>query len=161
MALPAGSYQPAEVTYLDGGNEKASMRFYGVPLTAANHDAKVALWATLLSALDAVALGARSKDVYNDESVYSVTQPTNGCMRETKLLIQFQDTTNGKKMTTSLPTLDISKVTTIPGATDAYALDEPTEIVDLIAAFEAFATNPEQPTHAVVVTGIRGVGRNT
>jgi len=161
MALPAGSYQPAEITYLDAGNEKGVMKFFGKPITAANHDAQAALWATFLSAADALALGARSRDVYDDESLYAVAQPTNGAARELKLWVQFQDNTNGKKMSTSLPTIDPTIPEYVAGARDAVVLDSPTAIVDFIDAFEAFAVNPEQPTHGITVTALKVVGRNS
>jgi hypothetical protein len=162
MSLPAGSYQPASIHYLDAGNEVGVGSFYGPILSAANHDAKVALWATLLTASDALTLGARIKDVYNDVSLYNVAQPTNGAARETKLLVQFEDGTTGEKMTFTLPTLD----PTLPdyvvnvNAKDVILLDAPAAITDWITAFEAFAVNP-RTGNAVVVAGLRVVGRNS
>lgn len=159
--LPAGGYQPASISYLDAGNEIGTASFYGSSLTAANFDAKVALWATLLTATDAITLGARKKDVYNDESLYNVSQPTNGAARETKLLVQFRDSVNGQLMTTTIPTLD----PTLPdyvlnvNAKDVVVLDTPTEIAAWIAAFEAFAVNP-RTGNSVTVIGLQVVGRN-
>lgn len=161
MALPAGGYQPAEISYLDAGNEIGTCRFYGQVLTAANFDANVALWATLLTATDAITLGARKKDVYNDESLYNVSQPTNGAARETRLLAQFRDNTTGEMMSTSIPTLD----PTIPdyviniNAKDVVQIDTPTEIDDWVTAFNAFARNP-RTGNAVTVVGLQVVGRN-
>lgn len=161
MALPAGGYQPAEISYLDAGNEIGVAKFYGSSLSAANFDAKTALWATLLTATDAITLGARKKDVYNDESLYNVSQPTNGAARETKLLVQFADSVNGQVMTTTIPTLD----PTLPdyvvnvNAKDVVLLDSPAEIVAFIDAFEAFAVNP-RTGNSTVVRGLQVVGRN-
>ena len=76
MPLPAGGYQPATVSYLDAGNEIGTMKFYGASLTAGNFTTKVADWATLLGTIDALALGARVKDQYNDESLVQ-RLPTN------------------------------------------------------------------------------------
>jgi len=160
--LPAGSYQPAEISYKDAGNEVGVMKFYGSILNAGNIVAKTAAWATLLSAADALALGGRTKDVYNDESLYDTDQVTNGAARELKLLVQFKDATNGQRMTCSLPTLD----PTIPlyviniNAKDAVRMDAPTEVVDFIDAFEAFAVNP-RTGNAVEVVGLQVVGRST
>jgi len=161
LSLPAGSYQPAEISYLDAGNEIGSTRFFGVILSAANIVAKTALWATLLSATDAITLGARKKDVYNDETLYNVAQPTNGAARETKLLVQFADVTTGEKMTTTIPTVDptLPEYVINVNAKDVVLLDSPTEIVDWIAAFEAFAVNP-RTGNAVTVAGLQVVGRN-
>jgi len=161
MALPPGGYQPATVSYRDAGNEIGTASFYGSPLSAGNIVAKTALWATLLTAMDNITLGSRCKDVYNDESIYAYSQPTNGAARELKLLVQYQDVTTGQRFTTTIPTLD----PTIPAyvvnlnARDVVVLDDPTEIVDFITAFEAFAVNPITG-NAVNVTGLKVVGRN-
>jgi len=161
MGLPAGSYQPAEISYLDAGNEIGTCRFFGTILTAGNIVAKTALWATLLTATDAITLGTRKKDVYNDESLYTVVQPTNGAARETKLLVQFQDVTTGEQLSTSIPTLDptVPSYVINKNARDVVELDTPTEIADFIDAFEAFAVNP-RTGNAVSVIGLQVVGRN-
>lgn len=162
MGLPAGSYQPASISYLDAGNEIGTGSFYGPVISAANFTAKVALWGTLLAATDAIALGGRKKDVYNDESHYTVSQPTNGAAREMKLLVQFSDGTTGERMTTSIPTLDPAIPDYVPNinAKDVIVLETPTEIADFITAFEAFAVNP-RTGNAVIVNGLKVVGRNS
>lgn len=161
--LPTGTYQPAEVSYRDAGNEIGTVRFYGPLITAANHDAKAALWATLLTAMDAITLGSRVQDSYNDQSIYNnLDQPTNGAAREVKLLVQFRDATNGQRMTCAVPTLDptVPEYVVNVNAKDAILLDSPTEIADFIAAFEAFAVNP-RTNNAVEVVGLQVVGRST
>lgn len=161
MALPEGGYQPFEISYLDAGNEIGRMQGYGSSLTAANFDAKVALWATLLTKTDAITLGARKKDVYNDESLYNVAQPTNGAARETKLLVQYADAVNGQPLSLTIPTLDptLPSYVVNVNAKDVVMLDAPTEIAEWITAFEAFAVNP-RTGNAVVVKGLQVVGRN-
>jgi len=163
MSLPSGAYQDATISYLDAGNEVGRFRCFGKVITAANHDAQEALWVTLVAAADALVLGVRIRNQYSSDNVQVGTQPTNGAAREIKLLVQYIDDTNGKRMTCSLPTLD----PTLPdyvvniNAKDVILLDSPTEISDFIAAFEAFAINPEQPTHTVSVIGLKVVGRAT
>lgn len=161
MALPAGSYTPAEMSYKDAGNEIGRVHFYGPDITAANHDAKVALWATLLTATDALTLGARVSDRYDDESLYDEDQPINGAAREMKLLVQFKDAVNGQKLTLTIPTLDptIPEYVQNVNARDVVVMDSPAAITDWIAAFEAFAVNP-RTKNAVVVYGLKVVGRN-
>ncbi len=161
MSLPAGSYQPATISYLDAGNEIGTASFFGAIISAANFTAKVALWATLLTATDALCFGARKKDVYNDESLYTVAQPENGAARETKLLVQYSDNTTGEKYTTSIPTLKPALPTYVinVNAKDVVLLTEPTEITDWIAAFEAFAVAP-RTNNAITVDGLKVVGRN-
>jgi len=162
MPLPAGNYQPALISYIDAGNEIGTMSFYGPMLDAATFAAKIALWATLLSATDALALGNRVRDVYNDDSIYARIQPTNGAARETKLLVQFQDIANGEKFTTTLPTLDptLPEYVVNVNARDVILVDAPAAIVTFIDAFEAFTINP-RTGNAVVVAGLKVVGRNT
>jgi len=160
MSLPAGSYQPGIVSYMDAGNEIGTMKAYGAIISAANFTAKVALWATLLTALDAITLGVRTKDVYNDESLYTVDQPTNGAAREIRLLIQYHDVITGERYTTSVPTLDPAIPDYIQNinAKDAVSVTSPTEITDLIAAFEAWAVAP-RTNNNVEVIGLQVVGR--
>lgn len=163
MSLPSGSYQPAEVTYRDAGNEKGTCRFYGPELDDTTFIASVALWNTLLSKMDAITLGARTRDVYNDESIYTTAQPTNGAARETRLLVTFRDTVNGKIMHTSIPTLDPTTGVVLyvinESAKDVVRLDAPTPMAEFIAAFNAFAVNPETG-NAVAVVSVDVVGRN-
>lgn len=159
--LPPGSYQPATISYRDAGNEIGTMSFYGSILSAANIVAKTALWATLLTATDALALGRRCKDSYNDESTYAYGQPTNGAAREIKLFVQYQDVTTGQRFTTTLPTLNptLPEYVVNENAKDVVVLSGPTEVTAWIAAFEAFAVNPITG-NAVNVTGLKVVGRN-
>jgi len=163
MSLPAGSRSPAEVSYLDAGNEIGNTRFYGLTLTAGNFAAQAAKWATLLAAMDAVALGVRVRDQYNDETTYVGAQPTNGAARETKLLVQLINDVTGRKFGFSIPTLD----PTIPdyvvnvSAKDAVVVTSPTEITDLITAIEDFCVDPLGEANAVSVIGLKVVGRNT
>jgi len=161
MALPPGGYQPASISYRDAGNEIGTMSFYGSILTAGNIVAKTAAWAALLTACDALALGRRSKDVYNDESTYAYGQPTNGAAREIKLLVQYQDVTTGQRFTTTLPTLNpaLPEYVVNENAKDVVVLSGPEEVVNFITAFEAFAVNPITG-NAINVTGLKVVGRN-
>jgi len=162
MSLPAGSRSPAEVSYLDAGNEIGMSRFYGLTLTAANFDARTALWATLLAALDAVTLGARLKDRYNDETTYLVAKPTNGAARELKLLVQLRNAVTGRRFTLTIPTLDPTLPVYVDNisARDAVEMTTPAGITDLIAAIEAFVVDPLAEANAVNVIGLKVVGRN-
>jgi hypothetical protein len=163
MALPAGSRSPADVSYLDAGNEIGTTRFYGLTLTAANFDAQAALWATLLSAMDAVTLGVRVRDQYNDETTYVGAQPVNGAAREIKLLVQLINDVTGRKFGFSIPTLD----PTVPdyvinvNAKDAIQVDAPAAIAALVTAIEAFCVDPLAEANAVSVIGLKVVGRNS
>lgn len=160
VSLPAGNYSPAEISFRDAGNEISTQRFFGKLITAANHDAQGALFATYVGAAAALALGSITKEVYAHETLQIGAIPTNGAMREVKLLVQYSDDTTGEKFTTTLPTLDPTLPEYVSGAKDVIKLDSPSEITDFITAFEAFAVNPVSPTHAITVYGLKVVGRN-
>jgi len=163
MSLPAGTYQPASITLMDAGNEPGLFKCYGKLLTAGNFVAQAGLWSDLVDAIAAITLGAISKRTYEAEVTTNWAQQTNGAARETKLLVQYADATNGQRLTCTIPTLD----PTIPvyvlniNAKDVVLTDEPSTITDFITAFEAFAVPPLNPAHAVNVIGLKVVGRNT
>lgn len=165
MSLPSGVYAPVEISYRDAGNEIGTQRFFGIPIdvsdTAGNIEEAEAAWTAYLSAADAMTLGARTKDRYFNEALYATTQPTNGAARETKLLIQFQDSVTGKRYTTTLPTLD----PTLPhyvinvNVKDGVLITEPTAMTNLVTAFQNLARAPETG-NTVVVIGAQVVGRS-
>jgi len=160
--LPSGSYQPWEIAWLDAGNEIGRAQGYATELTAANFDAQAALWATFLGAADALTLGARSKDRFNDETTYTVAQPTNGAARELKLLVQCMNTVSGRKFNFTIPTLNPAAVEYIinVNAKDVVDPSSPVEVVDFIDATEAFVRDPNQPASAISVIGLKVVGRS-
>jgi len=158
MGLPAGSYQPFSASYIDAGGEHGNVHGFGKLITAANHDAQATAWAAVLSAIDALSLGARDKDRYDDETTYAVSRPTNGAAREVALSATFQDMTSGQKwVNTVVPCLDISKITYIDNVNAKDAVDPTTtEVAALTTALEAFpVVNPEHPTNTVHVVGYR------
>jgi len=160
--LPAGTYQPASASYVDAGGERTSFHVYGKTITAANHDAQVTAWAAVLTALDALALGARVVDSYDDETRYFAARPTNGAAREVALQVWFQDATSGERWSAQLGTLDISLISYVDniGAKDA---GDPTttEVAALTTALEAFpVVNPLNQTHVVNVVGYKVIRGN-
>jgi len=162
MSLPAGTYQPATETLVDAGNETSIFKVYGKVITAANHDAQVTLWNALRTAIGVITLGVVSKAIYASEITLDWDQPTNGASRELKLLVQFKDSTTGKRYTATVPTLDPTVPTYIQNINvkDAISVTAPSSIVDFIDAFEAFVVPPENPGNTVTVIGLRVVGRN-
>jgi len=160
--LPSGSYQPWEIAYLDGGNETGRAQGYAQILSAANFVAQTAKWDTFLGAMDLITLGARAKDRYNDESQYTVSQPTNGAAREIKLLVQCRNTVTGRKFNFTVPTIDPTAVEYIinVNARDVVDPTSPVNIVDFIDATEAFVVDPLSPSDAVAVIGLKVVGRS-
>lgn len=143
MGLPAGTYQTASASYLDAGNELGNMLVYGKVITAANEVAQAAAWSDVLDAVDALSLGARKRDTYNDKTTYDVVPPTNGAAREIALRALFHDTVNGQQWyQTVVPCLDISLVSYVAGTLDGVNLTT-TEVAALLSALEAFpVVNP-------------------
>jgi len=155
--MPAGSYQPASISYLDAGGERGSMSFYGPILTTGNIVAKAAAWADVLTAADALALGARIEDRYNDQSKYAVSRPTNGAAREVALQVWFQDATTGARWSANLPTIDLSLITYIDNIGARDAVDpSTTEVAALTTALEALpVVNPLAQGNTVNVVGYK------
>lgn len=155
--MPSGvaSEGLASLSLLDAGNERGTFKVFGVPLTAANFVAKEALWSTLVDAAMALVLGAKIKTQYGNITNFIAAVPTNGAAREIALTVRYIDTTTGQKFTAKLPTLDPTIPDYLVNASvkDAVLLSSPTEIVDFITAFNAFAINPYNG-NATAVYGI-------
>jgi len=162
MSLPIGTYQPWSITYLDAGNEASNVAGYATVLTAANFDAQVALFATLVATIDAITLGVRIRDRFqNDQIVAGSTPPINGAAREIKLLVQWVATATGRRGTLTIPTIDPALPDYVQNinARDVVLTNSPTEITDFITAFNAFAKDPVGAAD-IVVAGLKVVGRN-
>jgi len=165
MSLPAGIYQPVDISLRDAGNEIGRMSFYGQLVDDSDDEGNVeelnGLLATFLTKLAAITLGALQKVVYVHEHLYTTTQPTNGAAREIKLLVQFQDSTTGKAYTCTVPTLnpDTPVYVINKNVKDAIRTDTPAAITEFITAFTALARAPETG-NAIAVVGLKVVGRN-
>lgn len=163
MGLPSGTYQNASASYLDAGGERGNMKVWGKVITTGNAVAQAAAWADLLAKIDALSLGARVRDTYDNESTYSVARPNNGAAREYCLKGLFFDSNNGQKwVQTVVPCVDQTKLTFIPnaGAKDVVDLTT-TEVANLITSLDAFpVVNPYNQTSGVVtcidILAVRG-----
>lgn len=156
---PAGTSQKGSIGAIDAGGEKASVSFWLVVITAANEVAQAAFWATLLSTWDALFLGARYQDVYNDKTTYAVARPTNGAAREISLKLIARDATTGQTVDYYCPTLDLSLISYIPdyGAKDVVDVTT-TELAAFIAALEACGLrNPFAYANSMSIVGVQVV----
>jgi len=135
---PAGTFQKASIGAIDAGGEKASVSFFAPVITAANEVAQAALWATVLEKWDALFLGARYRDVYNDTTTYAVARPTNGAAREISLKLIARDSATGQTVDYYCPTINIALISYISnyGAKDVVDLTT-TEVADFVAALNA------------------------
>jgi len=144
----------------DQWNKTGTQRFFAKPLTAANYTAQQALAATYRDALVAVCLGQLASWVYGEENLVSAAIPINGATRKIKLVIGYWDTTTFQKFTTTIPTIDDDLTVAIPNTPDIVEIGTPSQVADLIAAFQAFAVPYNQPTHAVSVFRLAIQGRS-
>lgn len=157
--LPAGTTQRGSISALDAGGERASVSFYLTLLTTGNIVAQTAKWATLMTAWDALFLGARYLDKYADSTSYPVARPTNGAAREIALKLITRDATTGQTWNYYLPTLDLSLIEYDPnyGAKDVVDLST-TELAAFIAALEDLGLkNPYVYANAMTVVGAQVV----
>lgn len=158
---PAGTSQRGSIGAVDAGGEKGSISpaFFLPVITAANEVAQAAAWATVLTAWDALFLGARYRDVYNDITTYSVARPTNGAAREIALKLIAKDNTTGQTVDYYCPTLDISLITYIDnyGAKDVVDLTTD-EVANYIAALNAMPLkNPWNYANNMTIVGAQVV----
>lgn len=152
MGLPVGTYQVASAAYLDAGNELGNSKIFGKVVTATNEVAQAAAWAVVLAAMDAVSLGVRKRDTYNDKTTYLGTRPTNGAAREVALQARFYDTVNGQEwVDTIVPCVDLSKITFLPG-TDLVNMADGDVVEALHDALIAFpVVNPYAQANTVSI----------
>jgi len=158
-AIPAGTTQKGSIGAIDAGGEKASVAFWLPVITAANEVAQAAAWATVLTAWDALFLGNRYRDVYNDTTTYAVGRPTNGAAREISLKLIARDAGTGQTWDYYCPTLDLSLISYDPnyGAKDVVDLTT-TELADFIAALEAMPLkNPYNYANNMTIVGAQVV----
>lgn len=160
--LAYGNYSPFDIAYRDVAARIGHVKGFGPLITAANRDAKQALFATLLTATSALVLGQLAKSSYAEETVVSSDLPTTNCVIGLKLLVKYQDTTNGQRYRLSIPTLDDTLMVFATGARDIVLFEgsgAPGVLTDWVTAFVAFAIPSEQPTHAVAVTQCSVINR--
>jgi len=159
MGYPAGTKQKGVISAIDAGGERASVSFFLTILTTGNIVAQTTAWAALMDAWDALFLGARIQDSYNDVTNYNVSRPANGAAREVSLKLIARDATTGQTVNYYCPTLDISLIEYIPnyGAKDVVDMTT-TELAAFITALEAVGLkNPYAYGNAMTIVGVQVV----
>ncbi len=159
-SLPVGAYSPVLFSLRDQWNKIGVQKFFSTPLTAGNYVAQQALAATYRDALVAVCLGQLASWTYGEENIVSAAIPTNGALRKVKLVIGYWDTTTFQKFQTTVPTINDDLTVAIPNTPDIVEADTPSQISDLVTAFQAFAKPYNQPTHAVQIYRLAIQGRS-
>lgn len=161
-----GSVHKSILTYRDATEETSPMTVYNGAITAISIGGFLTNLTALQTATDAITLGVRAKTSWvGDDTTVSNAVPSNpAAQRESKLLVKYQDDTNEKPYTLTIPTVDFSKLVFVPGGGDAVLFtgdDANADIKAWVTAFEAIGRAPDDDTHTVTVTGMRYVGRNS
>lgn len=139
----------------DYSDETSSTTFEGVDLTAGNFAAQNTLMDDLVTAAQAILVG----HIFGDRRVAAVSEIAGVvgspyAQREMKWLVSFTDADLGKRHSIELPAPALSFLVPSSDLIDMTA----TEVVDFIAAFEAYYK--VNGTSDVTVNSIRLVGRN-
>ncbi len=173
-SLGNGTYHESALTFWDKSREKAALRLFGAVVTATyadpnvvNFTAQSTLWAAVVTAGEAMSRGLIYSSKWVNESIVNAYPETGDidqqAVRELKLMIQMIDATSQKRLNATLPCLNLSLVSYLPQAKDYVAITSGqgagTEVTDLVSAVEGYAVNPANG-HAVVVVGLKVVGRN-
>jgi hypothetical protein len=151
------------MTYVDKTNEVSSVTIYNDAITAASLPGYLTQLGALRTATDAITLGGRVRGTWVGDADETLVDPStlpNQAQRENKLLVVYENATTNKRFQLTIPTLDLSIVTFVPGGKDAILMTTP-EIAAWITAFEAIASPPDDPAAGVNVLEMRFVGRNS
>lgn len=99
------------ISFRDHTNEPSTVVFPGEDLTAANHDAQVALTIALLAAIGDVSIGElQTSKITAQASVYGVGPAASAlAQREAKAVMLFHDDTTFDKGRLEIPIIDLSK----------------------------------------------------
>jgi len=162
MSLGIGEYSPVEIALRDKGGEIGTFSAYGLPLVEASFDDYLALAEDFYSAVNAATLGIIVHTYYGVKNILNPVGNAGSAsaQRENKLLIRFHDLTTQKKMTATLPTIDLPNLVFLPEAEDKVNMTTPAAISGLVTAWEDFIVNPETG-NLTVIDSMEYVGRNT
>lgn len=164
--MPAlGTTQQSTFSFRDRTGETGTHTVSATPLTAANFDAQNTAEGEYYDALNQIALGVLTKEQLSIVIINSNALPaSNAAQRENKLLVRYRDNVTEQEYTTTIPTIDTSLLTFLPGGGDAVAFTlsngAGSAITNFVTAFQDYVKAPDTG-NAVTITGMRFVGRNT
>ncbi len=149
-------------TFLDETGEKSAMKFYHGAITATTLAGYLTQFGDLKAKTQALTRGTLHKEriVMDDTLLDSALPGDNLAQREAKLLVVYRDVVTNKVYTLTIPTVDLTHVTFVPGAKDNIRLDT-TEVAEWITSFETLGRSPDNDANGVEVIQIRAVGRNS
>lgn len=167
MFMPAiGSVHKTSINYGDVTHETGSFTMFTGAVTAVSIGGYLTALGAIQSATDAITLGVRrSQSWTGDLTTVTNAWPTDrSAQRESKLLVQYQDSVTEKPYTLTVPTIDYSKLNFVVGGGDNVEFagaNASTEIKAWVTAFEALGRSPDNDQNTVKVIGMRFVGSNT
>jgi len=156
MALPVSFFTQSLNDYSD---EKSSWAIAIATQTAANVVAQQALLATLVTAVNGISLMAPTKEETTFlRTIHSGAQPTDPlAQRENKWLVRYIGDATFKKFSIEIPGADLSLLSTAPQSD--FMDSGNAAYTAFVAAFEAVARSPDDPTETVTVQSLQFVGR--
>lgn len=141
----------------DYDGETTTFRVRAAQLNAGNIADQIALQAALGTAINDMVLGALNRITYGNEvdtPVVAASDP--GAQRELKWLVNYHDTTTGKKLRAELGTANTARLD--PNARGQAEMGDGAEVDAFVTAFEAYVLS--DAGNAVAVDSIILVGRN-
>lgn len=165
--MPAiGGRQPTNWTQRDATGEPTTHTVYVDEITAVSLPGLLTQLGAYQTALLGISNGVLAKTSWGEETIVSNAIPSNpNVQREAKLLVQYQGATTEKPYVLTIGCVDFSVLVFLPGAGDAVAFKDENgasaAIQAWVTAFEAMASAPDDEAEAVVVTGMRFVGRSS
>jgi len=147
-----------QFSFRDFSEERSTVDFAIVDLTAGNIAANLTAFDTVAAAIDGVTLGtlATRRLVAVDEVVSSVIPANPFAQRELKWLVRYTDTVNGKSGSLEIPTADPTGI--MVAGTDRMDLSITGTPTALVTALETNGRTVDGNTFNI--TGIFLVGRN-
>lgn len=143
----------------NGEPETSSFQVAITTLTPANVAATETLAGNLLSAIQAITIGANQNKVLTYARTILGASPaaSTAAQRENKWLCRYHDATNYKKYVVSLPCADLTKL--VSGS--EFLVLTGGDGAAFKTAFEAVVVPPDDSSHTVVLDSVQFVGRNT
>lgn len=162
MALGAGVYYPLEVSYKDHTQEIGHLRVFSLQTNGDDFADNQTAVEALIAALNGAVLGTLVSWQWGDLTVVDpVTFPGSpSAQRENKLLVRYHDVSTLKKMTATIPTINLPSLVFLSEARDYVSLATPSFIPTLVSAWGDAVVNPET-NNLTEVDSLEFVGRRS
>lgn len=149
-------------TMQDHTLEKSVFKLYNGAITGASIAGFLTNYGALKTAIENICFDNIYQDMWvGDSSLITPAAPASHyAQRESKLLIRYRGATSGKLFTVTLPTVDLAKLTFVPGGKDAVDITTGAEMIALVTAIETIGRTPDSDTETITVESAQFVGRN-